>query len=187
MRIFFLFFSLLCFSCAQATAKKPVQNETEPELVNEVNVSSDTVSLDDIPIYGNFDDMEYIFEQNNDTTYVINFWATWCKPCVEELPFFADLHTNFRDEKMKVILVSLDFPNKLESKLVPFINTHQLESDVMVLTDGAYNKWIDKVDEEWGGAIPITLVYKGNDREFVGRPFENTAELNDLVERFLKS
>ena len=54
--------------------------------------------------YEKFDDIAPLFNKNNDTTYVINFWATWCKPCVEELPYFEDLYAAYSDKKVKIIL-----------------------------------------------------------------------------------
>ncbi len=89
---------------------------------------------------------------------LVDFWATWCKPCVKELPYFEALHENFKGEKIKVILVSLDFKKDVETKLIPFVEEHKLKSDVVALTDHKYNEWIDKVDPEWGGAIPVTVV-----------------------------
>lgn len=181
----FLFSSLfLLFACGEKTVEQPVENaeSATPAPVG----AADTVTLSDIPLYGSYAEMQHIFEQKNDTTYVINFWATWCKPCVAELPYFADLHEKFPDEKLRVILVSLDFPNKLEKKLVPFINKNKLKSDVVVLLDGSYNNWIDKVNTEWDGNIPVTHIYRNGETEFVGRAFENSEELSEMTEAFLK-
>ena len=135
----------------------------------------------EVPIYENFSDIEHIFQYKNDTTYVINFWATWCKPCVEELPYFETLHNIHAEDKVKIILVSLDFPNQIESKLYPFIEKHNLKSEVIVLLDGKYNDWIEKVDEKWSGAIPITVVYKGDNRVFVEDQFHSVNELEALL------
>lgn len=132
-----------------------------------------------------YDDLAYIFEQNNDTTYVINFWATWCGPCVKELPYFETLHKQYKDQKVKVLLVSLDFKRQIERKLIPFVKKRQLQAEVIALTDGDYNSWIDKVDTDWGGAIPITVVYKGNKRKFHGEEFSNYEDLENLVKQFL--
>ncbi len=184
-KIFFLLIAFASISCNSSNVKKEIKSSAPTAAV----ISADTfktVSLDDIPIYGNFDDLKYIFEQQTDTTYVINFWATWCKPCVEELPFFEVLHEEFSGEKMRVILVSLDFPNKLKSKLIPFINEHKLLSEVMVLTDDRYNEWIDWVDTDWDGGIPVTMVYNQKDKKFVRGPFANEGELSALVGEFLK-
>ena len=191
-KILFLLIALISVSCNVSSETKGEQED-----VTKVKGTSSTipvipldtvktVSLEDIPIYGNFDDMKYIFEQQSDTTYIINYWATWCKPCVEELPFFEILHEEFAGEKIRVILVSLDFPAKLETKLIPFINEHKLSSEVMVLTDDRYNEWIDWVDPDWGGSIPVTIIYNKKDKIFVGEPFANEGELSDLVRGFLK-
>ncbi len=142
--------------------------------------------LGDIGIYDDFADLEPLFHQMTDTTYIINFWATWCKPCVEELPYFEKLYEQFREEKVKVILISLDFPRQLESKLVPFVEKHNLQPEVLVLADVRQNDWIDKVDPRWSGAIPVTLIYRNNRRTFVGEQFADYEELAQLVREKLE-
>ena len=174
-------------SCAsQATSEQEDKTETSTITSSTDNQDQTTQTAPvDIPIYGAFDDLEPLFHRETDTTYVINFWATWCKPCVEELPYFEDLHDQFKGEKLKVILVSLDFPRDFEKKLIPFVQEHQLKSDVVLLTDGDYNAWIDKVNPEWGGAIPVTLVYNAKKRKFKGEQFANYDELADMVRSLL--
>jgi len=141
--------------------------------------------MGDIAIYDEFSKMEPIFQQKTDTTYVINFWATWCAPCVKELPYFEKLNQTLQGEKVKVILVSLDFPRQLESKLLPFVEKHNLQSEVVVLTDGAANDWIDKVSPQWSGAIPVTMVYNAQKRHFYGEEFASYEDLEKLVRAFL--
>lgn len=96
-------------------------------------------------------------EKQSDTLFVINFWATWCKPCVQEMPYFLEAEEKFGGEKFKLLLVSLDFKTDLESKLIPFLEKKSISSDVVLLDDLDYNSWIDKVSENWSGAIPATL------------------------------
>ena len=136
-------------------------------------------------VYENFEDLAYIFPQQNDTTYIINFWATWCKPCVEELPYFEQLSQQYQGQKVKVILVSLDFEKQLEAKLLPFIEKHQLQSEVLVLLDPNDNVWLEKVDPTWSGAIPVTLIYKNKERAFFEESFEDFAALEEKVQPFL--
>jgi len=114
-----------------------------------------------------FSELEPLFQKQNDTTYVINFWATWCKPCVKELPYFEKVNATASEEKIKVILVSLDFPEKLETQVMPFITKNNIQSEVILLADDNANEWIPKVDTTWSGAIPATLIYKADKRVFV--------------------
>ena len=133
---------------------------------------------ENLPTYEKFDEMEYIFNYDNDTTYVINFWATWCGPCVKELPYFEELPSKDPSgNPMKVILVSLDFKNQLESKLLPYLNKNKIQSEVIFLRDSKYNDWIDRVDPEWSGSIPITIIYNQKGRVFLERDFHSTKEI----------
>lgn len=141
----------------------------------------------DIRIYDTFDKMEKEIFLNNDTTYVINFWATWCKPCVKELPYFEDLNRSARDEKIKVFLVSLDFKNQMKTRLKKFLVENSFTSEIILLADINYNNWIEKVDKSWSGSIPATLLIRGNNRLFAEREFENEQDLRDFVYSFIKS
>jgi len=113
-----------------------------------------------------FNDFEPHLHLQNDTTYLVNFWASWCVPCVEELPVFERVGEEYRDQKVKVLLVSLDFPGQIETRLVPFLEKNEIRSEVLVLNDPDANKWIDSVDPSWSGSIPATLIYRGSDRTF---------------------
>lgn len=118
-----------------------------------------------------FQSLEPLLKMQNDTTYVINFWATWCKPCVEELPNFEKLNATYQHQKVKVVLVSLDLPKQVESGLIPYILRKELQSKVVHLKDPDANAWINKVDPQWSGAIPATIIYKANKRKFYERSF----------------
>ena len=137
---------------------------------------------DNLRTYETFDEMEHIFEYGGDTTYVINFWATWCGPCVKELPYFTEIPTeDEHGNPIRVILVSLDFPKQLETKLIPYLNDQKIKSEVIYLKDGKYNEWIDKVDPEWSGAIPITVIYNQHGRNFLEREFHSTEEILEQI------
>lgn len=136
-----------------------------------------------IAVYEKFEAFEKDIIKENDSIYVINFWATWCAPCLKELPYFEKLHTD--NPKVKVILVSLDSQKDLEKKLIPFVARKQLTANVILLSDKDYNSWLNKIDESWSGAIPATLILNGKRKLFAEREFESFTELNDYVNAFI--
>jgi len=134
-------------------------------------------------VYEKFAAFEKAILKEDDNIYVINFWATWCAPCIKELPYFEKLHTD--NPKVKVILVSLDSQKDLEKKLMPFVAKKQLTAEVILLSDKDYNAWLDKIDASWSGAIPATLIISGKRKMFAEREFESFTELNDYVNAFI--
>lgn len=129
-----------------------------------------------------FSQIEPLMHQQNDTTYVFNFWATWCKPCVAELPYFEAVNKKMQGQPFKMYLISLDFPKQIDSKLIPFMTKHQLTGEVMVIEDPDANTYIDKVDPSWSGAIPATLIVKGTKRTFHEGELSSIEELENLIQ-----
>ncbi|MES2567452.1 MAG: redoxin domain-containing protein [Bacteroidota bacterium] len=105
------------------------------------------------------DDLLKRIHNNSDTTYVVNFWATWCKPCVAELPEFEKLNLA-NHPKVKVILVSMDFKEELDKKLKNFLDKNKYTCEVVLLDEINGNDFINKISEKWSGAIPATLIVK---------------------------
>jgi thiol-disulfide isomerase/thioredoxin len=128
-------------------------------------------------------DKEQLMEvtsRDNDTTYVINFWATWCSPCVKEIGYFEELSLKSKEKKLEVILISLDFPDRADKQLRPFLKERSITASVMLMTDLDYNSWIEQVDVSWSGAIPATLIYNRGKRIFLEQELTR-AELNKYV------
>ena len=115
-----------------------------------------------------YQELHPLLNQKGNKTYVVNFWATWCAPCIKELPYFEELNNN---KKIEVILVSLDFPKHKEKRLLPFIKKRQLSSRVILLDDDDENFWINDISSTWSGALPATLIYTQNRRGFYEQSF----------------
>lgn len=114
--------------------------------------------------------------KNNDTTYVVNFWATWCKPCVQELPNFDSLYDITKNSNIKIILVSLDFKEDIEKKVNPFLEKKKVKSEVVLLDEINGNDFINKISEKWSGAIPATMFKNRKTLSFV----ESELNFNEL-------
>lgn len=94
-----------------------------------------------------------------DTFYIVNFWATWCGPCVKELPQFTNLAAQFAGRPVKIILMSLDFKDAYPKKVAAFVQKKKLQHEVVWLNETNANEFIPKIDNRWQGSIPATLLY----------------------------
>lgn len=163
---------VVCMSCKETSGEtNTVSKEVEAPVTH----------LQELQIV-DYDGLEPYLNQDDNTLHVVNFWATWCAPCVKELPYFEALVNSY--ENIDVLLVSLDFPNKYETKLIPFIEKYGVKSKVIALDDTDQNRWIPAINESWSGAIPATLIYKGQKRKFYERSFTQK-ELKTEIEQFL--
>jgi thiol-disulfide isomerase/thioredoxin len=122
----------------------------------------------------------------NDTLYIVNFWATWCKPCVEELPSFQKASQTFSSLPVKIILVSMDMRSR-GSQVSEFLQKNNYTSETFILSAGNPNVWIDKIEPKWTGAIPITLFYKnGKKIYFYEGDYPDDASLEKIIHSKLK-
>ena len=139
-------------------------------------------SAREVKVYVDYAEFEqdYLLNKSNDTTYVINFWATWCRPCVQELPYFEQLAKDSMDQPLKLVLVSLDFDDKVDA-VKAFLDKREIESKAVILADPQADEWIDEVDSTWTGAIPATMVIKNGKRYFYETSYESYEELKNEI------
>lgn len=142
--------------------------------------NADSKITEEISVY-NLEELEPLLHTNSEKTYVINFWAMWCAPCVKELPYFQE-YANKHPE-VEVIFVSLDFPKDIETKLKPFLKKKGITAKVVLLDDPNANSWIDKVDPNWSGSIPFTIVFNKEKRSYHERSFESVQDLENEVNK----
>lgn len=116
----------------------------------------------------NYEQLTKHIQQKDNILYVVNFWATWCKPCVEELPHFMEVNQTFlQQSNYEMILVSLDNARNAETHVKPFLQDNNIPVKCYILDDiKRMNEWIPATSPNWTGAIPATVFYKNKERLF---------------------
>ncbi len=127
-----------------------------------------------------FEDLRKEINHVTDTTLVVHFWATWCKPCVEELPNYEKLSQEYAKKRIRFLMVSMDFPKDIKDKVEPFIAKNSINSEVVLLDEPDYNAWIDEIDKDWSGTIPATLMVNLTMRKRIF--FEGQAKMDKFLE-----
>ena len=135
--------------------------------------------------YAEYAAIDPLFRQNDDTTYVINFWATWCRPCLEELPLLQDLQDKNDGGLLRVILVSLDTEDGAIARIPAFLANKGIDLPTVVLTDES-GGWKRELDEKWDGSLPTTVIYRKGLRYVYRRPFMGAQDLEGAVEPLLR-
>jgi thiol-disulfide isomerase/thioredoxin len=117
------------------------------------------------------ENLEKLIADPSKKIHIINFWATWCGPCVKELPLFEKVTAEGAPD-VRVTLVSLDLdldPNP--EKVYRFIALKKIQSDVVLLDESDSNSWINKIDARWSGELPATIIinHETGKRKFIGK------------------
>lgn len=143
------------------------------------SVKENTPKEQQITLNTDYNEVFNTFIKNDNKLYVVNFWATWCQPCVEELPDFMKINKEYAtDENFEMILVSLDKASDIDPKVKDFVTNNLITPNVYVLSDNKrMNEWIPKISRHWTGGIPATAIYKNGKQLFFT---EGKISYNDL-------
>lgn len=98
------------------------------------------------------------FSQKNDTIYVVNFWATFCKPCIAEIPDFIRITNKYKYQKVKLLLVSLDLPSYYPARIISFAKAKDFNAEICWLNETNADHFCPMIDAKWSGAIPATII-----------------------------
>jgi thiol-disulfide isomerase/thioredoxin len=178
---------------------KPTDEEVQMALPHGEPVKTNELSDSDLKKIANskgktveavtFAELEELLENTEDMLLVCNFWATWCKPCIEEMPYFDKLEDEFEGKNVKVLFVSLDNPKARETQVTTFVRKKQVRSETVLLDEKVLtqDEWIQKLMPSWEGDIPATIFVKtSNDiREFYAGSFEDYNQLKAQIIPYL--
>jgi thiol-disulfide isomerase/thioredoxin len=102
-------------------------------------------------------DVANYYNKKNDSIYIINFWATFCKPCVAEIPYLQSITKKYAGQKVKLLLVSLDLPAFYPRKIESFAKKNNFTADIVWLNESDADHFCPVIDKKWSGSMPATI------------------------------
>ena len=134
-----------------------------------------------------YEELFEMIKQPSDQLIAVNFWATWCGPCVEEMPHFVEVNEKYKDNKnFKLLLVSMDRAKQLD-KVKQFMIDKGINAEVVLLDDNKrMNEWIPAIDKSWSGNIPVTAFYQKGDKVHFAGSEMNKTELETIIQSYMK-
>ncbi len=126
-----------------------------------------------------------LIKNRNGKYLLLNIWATWCVPCREEFPAINKLHEKYKDQ-IEFIGVSVDYPDEVESKILPFLNSLSIKFTNYVNAEKDADKFISNLNQDWDGSVPATFIFdtKGKQVKYFteGKTFDEfEKEISGLI------
>jgi thiol-disulfide isomerase/thioredoxin len=148
--------------------------------------SSSVRTIPDPPRLVEAADIQDLLAHHKGKVVLLNFWATWCPPCLVEFPDIVAIEKAYRDRGLVVISVSEDSPERLEDDLLPYLEKQQPGFSVYVRKRNDPDEFTQAIDPHWTGKIPATFFYDPKGEPSVKRYSQMTRqELVKIVEYLL--
>ncbi|MDZ7291120.1 MAG: TlpA family protein disulfide reductase [candidate division KSB1 bacterium] len=106
--------------------------------------------------------LQQLLKASQGKVILLNFWATWCEPCVEEFPDLMKIARQFQPLGVELILVSVDDPEEIDRRVIPFLEKQGVFFRTYIKDSKDDEAFINAIDVKWSGAIPATFIYDVN-------------------------
>ena len=111
--------------------------------------------------------IEHLVHLRNGKILFLNVWATWCQPCVEEFPDLVKLYNDYRNAGVDIAAISVDYPDEVDSKILPFLVSQHVQFEVYVANVKKDEDLINELNPSWSGAVPATFIFDANGKQRV--------------------
>ena len=88
---------------------------------------------------------------------IVNFWATFCVPCIQEMPYFQEMARQYKSQNVSLLFVSLDLKEAYPTKVNAMAKKLQLTFPVVWLNETNADYFCPKIDTTWSGSMPSSL------------------------------
>lgn len=188
-----LFFSTLIlaaiFSCKKnETAEHLAQENSTAEKIDSTTTKQTTeTSVADMKVVNTTQITNLIAPKKNDTIYVTNFFATWCGPCMKEIPHFVEKMQQLKGKPVKFTFVSVDAKDDWNTAVSDFADEYELKKNIVLFDASAISPdFFTKITKTWdGGSIPFTVIKKG-DKEIETVGMMSKEDLDAKLNSFFK-
>lgn len=131
------------------------------------------------------DELKALRRNTGDKILLIDFWATWCGPCVQEFPEFEKMYRMYGHRKFGLVTVSAQFPDEKKGVL-PFLEREHATSRNLLFGDNDTYAMMAAFDPKWNGGLPYTvLLGPGGTVLFQSRGPVDPLQLRRLILRYL--
>ncbi len=137
--------SLLLFFALLSSGYLPAQERAKPG----------TIEVKTIDVSG----VHRLITDRHGKLLLLNIWATWCQPCVEEFPDVERIRRSFADSVADVAAISVDYPDEVESKILPFLTSRHITFPVYVSAVKKEEDFMNSLDSSWSGGVPATFIF----------------------------
>lgn len=118
-----------------------------------------TLQSQEVKTITSTDEYKELLDNSKGKVVLVNFWATWCPPCVKEFPELVKLYNDYKSKDFVLLFISLDDKSEYDSKLLPFLKKQGVDFTSYFGNFSNPETIMNYVDKSWQGEIPFTGIY----------------------------